>query len=136
MLQFYFLSIFFNALSGYILAFGTDTGESPMETGFSLNLKNETLRLVLGVFTMLTGLLKLLSVVGGDIPVIGDLFPALVGLGVGFVQVFYYYRSRSSLESEKTKNLEEFFVKNNRWIGFISLTAAALHFLFPTVLFL
>jgi hypothetical protein len=81
-------------------------------------------------------LLKLLSSTRGDIPVIGDIVPALVGLGGGFILIFEYYNTRSALNTEKSEKLALFVESNKRWMGFIVLASAALHFLFPGVLFL
>jgi hypothetical protein len=136
MIQFYFLSILLNALTGYLLVMENDTGDSTLETVFRFSLKNETIRLALGILTMLMGLLKILSSVQGDIPVIGDLIPALAGLGAGFLLVLEYYRGRSGQDSEKTEKVEGILVKHRRWVGFIALASAALHFLFPQVLLL
>ncbi|GHV76688.1 hypothetical protein AGMMS49942_15090 [Spirochaetia bacterium] len=131
MIQFYFLSIVLNALSGYVLT------REPLDTsGFHWSLQNETSRLILGVLTIVVGLLKILSSVPGDLPVIGDLIPALAGFLAGFALIFEYYRSRSTREPEHTDTIERLLIHNKKWIGFIALGAAALHFLFPSVLFL
>jgi hypothetical protein len=132
MMQFYFLSIFFNALTGYVLVMGNRQEEAGL--GFSIN--NETFRLVLGILTMATGLLKLLSAVQGDIPVVGDLLPALVGLAAGSILIFGFYRERSSVKSEAIEKIEGFLTKNEKIIGFAALGAAVLHFMFPSVLLL
>jgi hypothetical protein len=137
MIQFYFLSIFLNALSGYVLAFSPDVDDvDAMENKFRIPIYKESFRLVLGVLTILTGLLKILSAIQGDVPVIGDLFPALAGFLAGFILIFEYYRSRSSIEPEHTEKIEQHLIKNKKWVGFLTLAAAVLHFLFPTVLLL
>jgi hypothetical protein len=139
MIQFYFLSILLNGLTGYLLIREKDgdEGDTP-ERVFRFSLQNETLRLVLGILTMATGLLKILSSVQGDIPVIGDLVPALAGLGAGFVLVYEFYRSRSGTDFEKSEKIEkiEGLLTRRRLIGIIALAAAAVHFLFPQALLL
>ncbi|MFP3089801.1 hypothetical protein LQZ21_05685 [Treponema sp. TIM-1] len=136
MIQFYFLSIFFNVVSGYVLAMEDKEREGLIETGPYFSLNNETVRLVLGILTLVSGLLKLLSSIQGDIPVIGDLLPAVLGLLVGFILVFDYYRTKTSIGSEKSELVEGIIAKNKRWLGFAAIASALLHFLFPTVLFL
>jgi hypothetical protein len=136
MIQFYFLSIALNALSGYVLSREPNDEETGPDTGFHVSLQNETSRLILGVLTIVVGLLKILSSAPGDLPVIGDLIPALAGFLAGFALVFEYYRSRSTLEPEHTDKIERLLIHNKKWIGFIALAAAGLHFLFPSVLFL
>ncbi|MDR2404527.1 MAG: hypothetical protein LBD78_10925 [Spirochaetaceae bacterium] len=136
MIQFYFLSIFLNALTGYLLITEKDQEDGTLETVFRFSLQNETLRLVLGILTMLVGLLKILSSVEGDIPVIGDLVPALAGIGAGFVLVYEYYRSRAGVDFEGSGKIEAILTKQRRLAGTIALASAALHFLFPQVLLL
>jgi hypothetical protein len=136
MIQFYFLSILLNGLSGYALV--KNIGDEPvgMDTGFRVSIYNETCRFILGAATIITGLLKLLSSMQGDVPVLGDIVPALAGFLAGFVLVFEYYRNRATLEPEHTEKIEQVLIHNKKWIGFVALAAAALHFLLPTVLFL
>jgi hypothetical protein len=136
MIQFYFLSIVLNALSGYVLAFSTDIDDIDVESKVRIPIHKETFRLILGVVTILTGLLKILSAVQGDVPVIGDLIPALVGFLTGFILIFEYYRSRSAIDPEHTEKIEQLLINNKKWIGFIAIASAILHFLFPTVLLL
>jgi hypothetical protein len=138
MIQFYFLSILFNALTGYILAMEAEGSEDSKDAGNGpgLSLRNSTFRLVLGGLTMAAGILKVLSAFQGDIPVLGDIVPAIAGLAGGFILVFEYYDSHSALNTEKSEKLALFLGHNKRWIGFGSIASAALHFLFPSVLFL
>jgi hypothetical protein len=131
MLQFYFLSVLCNALTGFVLFKNEDP--EPDEPRFRLSVRNGVFRLVLGLLTCLTAILKILSAVPGDFRIIGDLVPALLGFFAGFILVFSYYRSHSDLESEKSDQFASFFEKNQRWIGIVALSSALLHFLFPTV---
>jgi hypothetical protein len=136
MIQFYFLSIFFNALAGYILITDGDRGEESLNPGIQFSFGDKTFRMVLGILALITGLLKLLSSTQGDIPVVGDLIPAIVGFAAGFIFIFEYFREHSALDFEKYEKIEAVFVKNKRFIGFIALISAALHFLFPQALLL
>ncbi|MDR0623184.1 MAG: hypothetical protein LBG10_02010 [Treponema sp.] len=136
MIQFYFLSILLNGLTGYILGFGGDEHDGSIEASVKPSLNNGTFRLILGILTALTGLLKLLSPTEGDIPVIGDLIPALLGLGAGFILLFGYYRERSTVDSENVNRAAEALFRHKRWMGFVLLGSAILHFLFPKALFL
>jgi hypothetical protein len=136
MIQIYFLSILLNAGGGFVLFSGSGKGEgSAIENEIRFSLQNETFRLVLGVLCALTGLLKLLSPVQGDIPVIGDLVPAAAGLAAGFVLLFDYYHGRSFFEDGDGR-MKTIITVNRRWIGFIVMAAALLHFVFPGVLLL
>jgi len=135
MLQFYFLSVLLNALAGYILISGDDVGVLEFKSSFSL--KDETLRLVTGILSVVTGLLKILSPVEGDVPVVGDLVPAITGFLAGFVLIFEYYRGRTSLEiTANVDRIDRILVSNKKIIGVAAIIAAGLHFLFPKVLLL
>ncbi len=135
MLQFYFLSILCNFFAGFVL-FKNEEYPVSDDPGFKLSLRNDFFRLCLGIAACLTAILKILSVVPGDIRVIGDIIPALAGLLAGFILVFSYYRRHSDVESEKSEKLESFFEHNRKWIGIVAMSAAVLHFLFPTVMLL
>jgi hypothetical protein len=134
MIQFYFLSVFLNALAGYALAGGDERGELGIKGGFSLS--DETVRLVLGILCMVTGLLKLLSPVEGGLLILGDLIPAALGLLTGFMLVLDYYRSHATVESDQADKLYAGFSRNKKLLGFITVISAVLHFLFPGVLLL
>lgn len=100
-------------------------------------LEHETLRLILGLLSIITGLFKLLSAVQGDIPVIGDLIPAVSGFASGSVLVLAYYRSHIHLPQARFLEitpLEGTLVTHKRQIGFLALGTAVLHFLFPQAL--
>ena len=137
-MQFYFLSIVCNGLSGYILTQDQDTRETfdYPDAGPVSPLQNETFRLILGALAAAVGLLKLLSPVRGDLLIIGDLIPALLGFAAGFILLFDYYRDRSSLNTEQSDGFAQILAGKRKWIGYTALIAAALHFLFPQALFL
>jgi hypothetical protein len=135
MMQFYFLSIVLNFFAGYALVFDPEARTGALE-GVRELLRNETLRLVLGVMTLSVGFFKLISAVRGDVPVIGDLFPSLAGALSGFSLVLEYYQARTTLHADFSDKLNLIFVKNRKWLGIGAMTAAFAHFLFPTVLFL
>jgi len=135
MLQFYFLSVVLNGLAGFILISKNEDGGLEFKSGFSL--KDETFCFVVGILAAVTGLLKILSPVEGDVRVIGDLIPALFGFMTGFILVFEYYRNRLSIdESEQSEKIDRILVGNKRIIGIAAIIAAVLHFLFPGVLLL
>ncbi|MDR3276110.1 MAG: hypothetical protein LBT11_02675 [Treponema sp.] len=134
MMQFYFLSILLNAVTGFILVTDKDREEPDTLASFRLDPSNGNFRFVLGLLTAVMGLLRLLS--STDVPVVGDIIPALAGLASGFSLIFDFYRSKTTLPSERVEKTGEFFQKNKRWLGFTAIGAALLHFLFPGLLLL
>ncbi|MDR3338030.1 MAG: hypothetical protein LBT16_12590 [Treponema sp.] len=144
MIQFYLLSILFNAIAGFLLV-SESAGDTESGEGLSADfgnskvpvfLKNESFRLILGVLTAVMGLLKILSATQGDIPVIGDIIPAVTGLVAGFILIFEFYHDHSVLEEGRSAGIGSFLLAHKKVAGFAALAAAALHFLFPAVLLL
>lgn len=153
MLQFYFLSILLNLVTGLLLFCEKDQGQDDFlgdEFAFSDDttggssftnpilgfIESKNFKLVLGVLSVLVGLLKLLSVVQNTTPVLGDLFPALAGLLGGFCVLLQFYMETNSIDYAPNGLLQTIFVENRRIIGICCLVVATLHFVFPKVLFL
>ncbi|WP_428768363.1 hypothetical protein V1L52_07370 [Treponema sp. HNW] len=138
MLQFYLLSVLFNAASGLILVFAESDPRDAAETGAAglSFFETKNFRLVAGILTAVTGIMKLLSVVQGDLPVLGDLIPALAGIIGGACLLYEYYKGASSVPVSLPGVLENIFVAGRKYVGVFCIAAAALHFIFPRVLFL
>ena len=136
MIQIYFLSIFFNVLAGYALISGDNKDALEIKPG--LSLKDDTVRLILGILSMITAVLKLLSPAEGDIPIIGDLIPAIAGFAVGIILLIEYYQKKATItaENEGKSGLNTLLIVNKKIISYIAIAAAILHFVFPKVLFL
>jgi hypothetical protein len=131
MIQLYFLSILLNTVAGFVLLNGDSGEEISLEGELPFSFRNETFRLVLGILAMVVGLFKLLSPAEGNIPVLGDLIPSLAGLGSGFLLLLWYYQGRSGPDGAGSLKTAETVSRNRKWVGFVALGAAALHFLFP-----
>lgn len=138
MVQLYFLSIVFNGLSAYILIAQEGWENDTIETGMKLSVRNETFRLILGILAAIIGLLKLLLPYPENIPLLGDLVPAIGGLAAGYLLVFGYYRAHvQSVDTEgKLDKIGDNVMKWKKTMGFLILASALLHFLFPQALFL
>ena len=135
MLPVYLLSVVLNALTGIILSF---CKEEPEAGALSFSLDNETVRLAVGGLSFIAGILKILSPVHGNVPVVGDLFPALAGLAGGFILLFDFYRSKApdSVAVERMERITELIGRNRKILGFVCIAAAALHFIFYPIIFL
>lgn len=149
MAQFYFLSILFNSIAGFVLIYGTNnllsqdvkTSKSEKKQISSNKavtsiLDNEVLRLVTGILCVFVGLMKILSVFRNDIPVIGDLLPALTGLLSGFTLLFEYYVLHASTEIVLSEFMTKMFINSRKYIGILTVFIAVLHFVFPQVILL
>jgi hypothetical protein len=98
--------------------------------------KNTSFRLILGVVTTVVGLLKLLSVVPGNYPVVGDIAPAIGGLVAGAALIHEFYKRHATVSSPSSEKVSAFVDLHQKIIAGISVATAILHFLFPTALFL
>jgi len=137
MVQLYFLSIVFNGLAGFLFVFADLSGGEAAENNAKFSFVGSGFRLVIGILSAVTGILKLLSPMEG-MPILGDFLPALAGLGAGFMLIFGFYRERSpSVDSEeKINRFGEIALHYRKAVGIALLAVALLHFLFPIALFL
>lgn len=147
MLQFYFLSILLNLVTGLVLFCEKDRTQD--DFGFSSEpeetssgnpildlMESKNFKLVLGVLSVLVGLLKLLSVVQDGVPVVGDLLPAVAGLVGGFCVLLQFYMETNSIDYVPNGLIQKLFVDSRRTIGICCLVVATLHFVFPRAIFL
>ena len=130
MIQLYFLSILCNSLCGYILFDGNEEGSKPKIDA----LNNPTFQLVLGIVSIVTGVLKFLSPT--RIIILGDLLPAVAGIVGGFLMIFGVSRKDSPPAPGSLEIISKNLLQFKKPIGLGLLAAAALHFLFPNWLFL
>ncbi|MDR3020526.1 MAG: hypothetical protein LBU66_06435 [Treponema sp.] len=136
MVQLFFLSILCNGLSGYLL-FKHD--ENGTEDKAQSPLNNPTFQLVLGILSVVTGVLKLLSPFGGRAYIFGDLVPSAAGVLAGLLLIFGLYRQGKTSEPGPEKSLDAFasnLLRFRKPIGLGLIAVAVLHFLFPQALFL
>lgn len=124
MLQFYFLSVFFNLLTGFVLI-----NSQKHITDFPLQ-EEKTFKIVLGVLTAVTGLIKIFVVVNSKAVIVGDFVPAIAGMAGGitlFIQ---------DLNQNYPEWFQKIFIANKYIVGIVCLSAAAVHFVFPGALFI
>lgn len=136
MVQFYLLSVLMNIVTGYALvSFNTEPKGTKFD-GVREFLKDSTIRLVLGILCTTVGLFKLLTVMRGDISVIGDFVPSVAGMAAGFTMLLEFYKANSKTTTQTLEKLDALFVGNSRIIGIVAMSSGFVHFLFANVLFL
>ncbi|MHC6202556.1 hypothetical protein ACYULU_05100 [Breznakiellaceae bacterium SP9] len=140
MVQFYFLTVLLNVLSGFTLLNEDGTGDKIFESKVLKSIINETFKLVLGVVTGVSGLLKLLSSMEGDVAFFGDFIPALLSLLMSFILCYEYYvtnriaGSTDSASAIGTKvTIATLLLANRKIIGLLGIISGVLHYLFPQV---
>jgi hypothetical protein len=134
MMQFYFLSVFVNLLAALVLS-GEYLGSKmknlePLMTALSVR----GARLGVGIAAFLVGFLKLL--IPQDVPVVGDLLPALGGMAMGAALFFEYMKERGDKTEEEMSSLEKLAVGYKVPLGLAGGIISVLHFLLPRFLFL
>ena len=124
MLQFYFLSVFFTLITGFVLINDTkNLIELPL-------FKERVFRIVLGALSAVTGVIKLFVVVHTSAVIVGDFIPAAAGIAGGVVLMIQE-------DNEKLPEwFRKIFITNKFIVGIVCLAAALLHFVFPGALFL
>jgi hypothetical protein len=136
MVQFYLLSVIMNIVAGYALLSFEAGPKGTKFDGIRDYLKDSTVRLVIGILCSTVGFFKLLTVMRGDIPVIGDFFPSLAGMAAGFTMLLEFYRSNSNVTTTTIEKLDAIFISNRRIVGIVAIASGLVHFLFANVLFL
>ena len=124
MLQFYFLSVFFNLFTGFLLV-----NDNKQIINLDL-LKERVFRIVLGAVCAITGIIKLFVVVRTSAIIVGDLIPALSGFIGGLCLII------PDTQIKLPEWFNKVFLTNKLIVGFVCLGAAFLHFIFPGALFL
>ena len=134
--QFYFLSIVMNFLAGYAIILTNAPDKGTAFDGIRHYLNDVTVRLVIGILTATIGLLKLIIVMRGDIPVIGDLLPASAGIVSGTKLFLEFYQKNASVTTDSLEKVNKFFETYGKTLGFVTLIIAFVHFLIPQVVLL
>jgi len=138
MVQLYLLSIVFNGLIGFLLLFTETRDSESIESSMKFSVSSGGFRLTIGILAALTGILKLLSPLEKQIPILGDLLPAIAGIVAGFIIIFSFYREHSSKVDQEGQldRIGDAFLHYKKAAGVALLVVAALHFIFPAALFL
>jgi hypothetical protein len=139
MIQLYFLSILCNGIGGYIFFSGGkgEAGES-IDKSMKFSAENPMFILVLGILSVVVGVLKLLSPFDNKYPFFGDLAPAVAGVASGLFLIFGINRQNapSAFHEGTPDRLGESLPRIRKPLGLGLLACALLHFLFPQALFL
>lgn len=137
MMQFYFLSIITNITAGLALTSDYLSERMPSLTPLRNFFLRTRVRAVTGGAAFIVGFLKLLIYsTAMDVPVVGDLLPALAGMGAGFSLIFDMYKDRARLSAHTIESIERAVLTYRIPLGLSAMAAATLHFLLPGALFL
>jgi hypothetical protein len=123
-------------LGGYIL-FTEDDGDSDELGGKSpVSVNSPTFHLVLGIISIVTAILKILSPTpssaGKSIFLFGDFLPIAAGLIAGLLLIFGIYR-RNVIATDAAGSLDRFattLLQYRKIVGIMLLAVAVIHFIF------
>lgn len=162
MLQFYFMSVLLNVLTGLVLVYATDFlkenfqnkpyssdgddfmfDSAPAESSSSDDeklfgasfLDDMTFRFVLGLLTTFLGLVKLFVSMNMAYAVLDDFFPAMAGILGGIIILLEFITVRRD-DIELPDVLLNLCVSGRKFVGFFCIGAGILHFILPRVILL
>ena len=136
MVQFYFLSIFVNLIGGLLLA-----GDVLNKQFSKLDILQELFKapaylLSFSIISGVTGIFKIISVFNGDVPVIGDLIPALISMLIAVYLFITWQKSRDQDINTAFEKTDSLIDKYKNILGIAAIVISLLHFFFPNVLFI
>ncbi len=137
MIQFYLLAVCLNIAGGLILSSDFFSEKIPFAATLRDSVQEkQSWRIIFILLLLFTGIFKVLSVTKGDVPVVGDLLPALSLLLIGITSLSNYFAEKSDTEGTFFHRMNAVLTPNSHIIGVSAIVLGLLHFLFPTVLFL
>ena len=132
MLQFYFLSVLANLVGGVTLC-SDWLGSRPALAHLSAALCSRYGRMITGLAALVAGFAKLFFPVGTPI-ILGDLFPALVGMILGIALLFEVFKQEAYFPAERgdsSQKAERPAMAYRTALGVLGFAAAILHFFLP-----
>lgn len=134
MLQFYFLSVATLLLGGVSLLLGSARDES---RSLPYVLGSRSVRYTVGAVALVAGVLKFFVRAPGDtVVVVGDLLPALVGIGVGLALFLAVWSVRAPVDDQRVKKATQLTRYFRYPIGTLAILTGLAHFFVPATVIL
>ena len=133
MVQVYFLIIVCNILMGVILSKEFFKSKFEKFSPFEQILSSEIFQVTIGCIGTIVGILALFFRFTGNMIVIGDLIPALVGIISGITLFVEYIAHEEGEDSTMILFFKKIFIKNKTILGLTAITSGILHFIIPAV---
>ena len=135
MFQLYLLTVLTNVLAGLALATGFLTERFERFSEYTDFMANSIYRIILGIVSLLIGIINLFPSYDGDIVILGDLFPSIAGIATGVLLLAEFFGSRKSEAENKTAELAEKVEKFSgpylTIVGIASVIVGILHAILP-----
>jgi hypothetical protein len=137
MSQFYFLSIIFTLAGSLTLVVGDLSEKLTSLVPLRELLVNKGTKITLGFLSIAVGVVKLFVRAPWDsVAVVGDLLPALVGIGIGLALLTDFFKEKVSQSSEVVEKAEQLTGVYRIPLAVVGFVTAVLHFLFPSTVIL
>jgi hypothetical protein len=139
MLQFFFLSIAFNLIAGFALAFEAVSRRIRSLSALGELLNSRRVKLVVGLSVLIVGFITLFVPAWEEEKaalIIGDLIPSGVGMAMGIALLFEVFRQDAMFPSESVDKQERPRLAYRTTLGFLGMAVAILHFFLPAWPFL
>lgn len=137
-MQVYFFSVVVIIFSGVLLSNASFGKRFKYDVVFNTDfLEHKTVGVVFGILAALAGVIFILSPTVGDIPVVGDIIPALLGI-VGGVSLVLKSLGKDSYAGENkfVAWLYDFLGTNLSILGLLMIIMGVIHILFPQTVLL
>ena len=136
MFQIYLLTVLTTLLAGLALAAGFLAERFPRISDFTEFTANAVYRLIVGVLSLLIGVINAFSTYPGDIAVLGELFPSLAGLTAGILLIVQFITSKSdegsaSRAADLADRVERFSGPYTAAVGLAVMIVGILHAILP-----
>ena len=137
MAQFYLLSVVANLAASLALA-GDYVGQKmPILKCFIELATRRSARITIGISALAVGILKLFILSPGEeIPVVGDLLPAVTGIAIGALLIAQIVPDKVERAGERIQKLSKTALTYRVPVAIAGIVVSFLHFLFPGLLVL
>lgn len=137
MAQIYLLSIMANIIAGLTLSSDYLGKKMALFSGFKVFRENRVSEIVVGLAAASIGILKLIVRSPGEgIPVVGDLLPALAGIGLGLILLGEAFGHKVESENESIGKASRTALTYRVPVGIGGVVIAILHFFLPAIVLL
>jgi len=135
--QFYFLSVVANLAASLVLGGEYFAEKMPLLKCFMDLMSRRSARIALGVSAFAIGVLKLFIMSPGErVPVVGDLLPAVMGIGLGALLIAQINPDKVERAAESIRKISRTGLTYRVPVAIAGIVTATLHFLFPGLLLL
>ncbi len=137
MLQIYLLSVLCTLVGSLALVVSDLSNKLTSLVPLKELLTGKGMQISLGFATLIVGVIKFFVRAPWDsVAVVGDLLPALVGIGVGLALLTDFFREKTGESSEAVEKASSLTKLYHIPLGIVGIATAVLHFLFPSTVIL